>query len=91
MEQSGRHPLAARRARWLAEVDEALAEAEKAIAALASAPGMREPLAELSARVTWARAQADMLRRRPAEDSEWEIDPLWMHKRAGEHPTNQGR
>jgi acyl-CoA reductase-like NAD-dependent aldehyde dehydrogenase len=67
----------ATRARWLAELAEAIEEAQELVIRLAAAEGRRAEALDLSVRLGAARAEVQSLRRNRITDAAGHIDPDW--------------
>jgi hypothetical protein len=69
---------AAERARWLAELSEALEQAEQLVWSLSDRPGLAPELRELYGRLDAARAEVQSLRFKRATASRANNRPFWI-------------
>lgn len=77
MNRSGERPAAAERSRWLAELAQAVDQAQRLARTLGVPGGNCEPAKELYDRLELVRIEVEALRRGAWGASPIEIDPLW--------------
>jgi len=74
---------AAERARWLAELADALEQAERLIWSLGDLPHANSEMIELYSSLDAARAEVQALRFRRAATTRADLQPFWMKSRDG--------
>lgn len=93
MHRAPDHLVALERARWLAELGEAIVQAQKLSWRLGVEEGCHEAR-QLYAALEAARTEVDSLRRGDWAEARTEIDPQWlkrlMHESAGLKPSTSG-
>jgi hypothetical protein len=72
-------PVASARARWLAELDQALDEADRLAIQLGEVPPQSDELVALRARIVAVRSELDTLRRNGIGEIRREIGPNWTN------------
>jgi hypothetical protein len=82
--------VALERARWLAELAQAIAQAQKLAWRLGVAEGDSEEARELYARLEAVRTEVDSLRFNGWGDVRREIDPAWLEGLIPDHPWLSG-
>ena len=79
MTKSGEWTAAAERSRWLAELAEAVAQAQRLARALGAPEGKCAPAKEVYRRLESVRIEVEALRRGGWGTSPTKIDPNWMN------------
>ena len=79
------------RARWLAELAQALDEAQEVVKSFASAGGSYAETLDVSARLEAARAEVQSLRRSRMGNTLEEFDPKWIQHIPWDHAMKEQR
>lgn len=81
---------AAARARWLAELAEALLQAQDISWRFGQAVGQSPQAMDIYTRIEAVRGEVRSLQLRPVPERDVENDPKWMHKSPWSPPGNEG-